>query len=44
VAAFACRPESDLHHLPFAVQPSDVLAALVSTTTSSEAQLHASQA
>ena len=44
VAAFACRPESDLHHLPFPVQPSDVLAALVSTTTSSEAQLHASQA
>jgi glycerol dehydrogenase len=44
VAAFACRPESDLHHLPFAVQPSDVLAALVSTTTSSEAQLQASQA
>ena len=44
VAAFACRPESDLHHLPFAVQPSDVLAALVSTTSSSEAQLLASQA
>ena len=44
VAAFACRPESDLHHLPFRVQPSDVLAALVSTTTSSEAQLNASQA
>jgi glycerol dehydrogenase-like iron-containing ADH family enzyme len=44
VATFACRPESDLHHLPFAVQPSDVLAALVSTTTSSEAQLQTSQA
>ena len=33
VAAFACRPGSDLHHLPFAVEPADVLAALVSTTT-----------
>ena len=43
VAAFACRPGSDLHHLPFNVQPSDLLAALVSTTTSSEAQLSATQ-
>ena len=43
VAAFACRPGSDLHHLPFNVQPSDVLAALVSTTTSSEAKLSATQ-
>ena len=33
VAEFACRPGSDLHHLPFAVEPADVLAALVSTTT-----------
>ncbi|MFZ9567643.1 MAG: iron-containing alcohol dehydrogenase family protein [Vulcanococcus sp.] len=33
VATFACRPGSDLHHLPFAVEPADVLAALVSTTT-----------
>ena len=32
VAEFACRPGSDLHHLPFAVGPADVLAALVSTT------------
>ena len=32
VAEFACRPGSDLHHLPFAVGPTDVLAALVSTT------------
>ncbi|MBM5797585.1 MAG: iron-containing alcohol dehydrogenase family protein [Cyanobacteria bacterium K_Offshore_0m_m2_072] len=30
--AFACRPGSDLHHLPFAVSPADLLAALVSTT------------
>ena len=29
---FACRPGSDLHHLPFAVSPADLLAALVSTT------------
>jgi glycerol dehydrogenase len=43
VAAFACRPGSDLHHLPFSVQPSDVLAALVSTTTSSEAPLSTTQ-
>ena len=32
VAESACRPGSDLHHLPFAVGPADVLAALVSTT------------
>lgn len=32
VCAFACRPGSDLHHLPFAVAPTDLLAALVSTT------------
>ena len=31
-AAFACRPGSDLHHLPFPVGPSDLLAAMVSTT------------
>jgi glycerol dehydrogenase len=29
--AFACQPGSDLHHLPFAVAPSDLIAALVST-------------
>jgi len=29
--SFACRPGSDLHHLPFAVDPADLLAALVST-------------
>ena len=30
--AFACRPGSDLHHLPFSVNEADLLAALVSTT------------
>lgn len=39
VADFACRPGSDLHHLPFAVDPMDLLAALVSSTTTSEAVL-----
>ena len=33
VCAFACAPDSDLHHLPFAVAPADLLAALVSTTS-----------
>jgi glycerol dehydrogenase len=32
VCAFACREDSDLHHLPFQVTPDDLLAALVSTT------------
>ncbi|MEY4298612.1 MAG: hypothetical protein RLZZ423_1791 [Cyanobacteriota bacterium] len=36
VCAFACRPGSDLHHLPFPVQPTDLLAALVSTTAIGE--------
>ena len=31
---FACRDDSDLHHLPFAVAPNDLLAALVSTCSS----------
>jgi glycerol dehydrogenase len=31
---FACRDGSDLHHLPFAVGPNDLLAALVSTCCS----------
>jgi glycerol dehydrogenase len=31
---FACREGSDLHHLPFAVGPNDLLAALVSTCSS----------
>lgn len=30
VCRFACAPDSDLHHLPFAVAPTDLLAALVS--------------
>ena len=36
VCAFACRPGSDLHHLPFPVEPTDLLAALVSTTATGE--------
>lgn len=36
VCAHACRPGSDLHHLPFPVSPDDVLAALVSTTADPE--------
>jgi glycerol dehydrogenase len=31
VCQFACRPGSDLHHLPFNVAPADLLAALVSS-------------
>jgi glycerol dehydrogenase len=30
-AAFACRAGSDIHHLPFAVHPDQVMAAMVST-------------
>jgi glycerol dehydrogenase-like iron-containing ADH family enzyme len=33
VCAFACAAGSDLHHLPFAVARTDLLAALVSTTS-----------
>ena len=33
VCAFACRPDSDLHNLPFAVSSDDLLTALVSTTS-----------
>jgi len=36
VCEFACRPGSDLHHLPFAVATTDLLAALVSTTAACE--------
>ena len=36
VCAFACRDGSDLHHLPFRVEPTDLLAALVSTTAACE--------
>ncbi len=32
VAAIACLPESDIHRLPFAVAPSQLVAAMVSTT------------
>ncbi|MEM6590885.1 MAG: iron-containing alcohol dehydrogenase family protein [Cyanobacteria bacterium P01_C01_bin.73] len=31
-AQVACRPNSDIHHLPFAVTPEQVAAAMVSTT------------
>ena len=31
-SAFACRPNSDLHHLPFPVGEADLMAAMVSTT------------
>ncbi|WP_404783691.1 iron-containing alcohol dehydrogenase family protein [Altericista sp. CCNU0014] len=31
-AQVACAPGSDLHHLPFAVSPAELLAAMVSTT------------
>lgn len=33
VAAIACQPNSDIHRLPFSVSPSQVLAAMVSTTS-----------
>lgn len=36
-AEMACTPTSDIHHLPFTVRPSDVMAAMVSTAVSSEA-------
>jgi glycerol dehydrogenase-like iron-containing ADH family enzyme len=32
VCSFACRPDSDLHQLPFRVDATDLLTALVSTT------------
>ncbi len=31
-ATLACKPGSDIHHLPFSVQPEQVMAAMVSTT------------
>ena len=31
-AEFACQPKSDIHHLPFDVDPQQVMAAMVSTT------------
>jgi glycerol dehydrogenase-like iron-containing ADH family enzyme len=33
VADIACQPQSDIHRLPFAVAPEQLVAALVSTTT-----------
>ena len=36
-AEWACRPGSDLHHLPFRVTAQDLLAAMVSTTVPAEA-------
>lgn len=45
VCDHACRPGSDLHHLPFPVNADDLLAALVSTTSDQErAASHRSQA
>ncbi len=35
ICSFACRPGSDLHHLPFKVTETDLLEALVSTETDS---------
>ena len=35
ICSFACRPRSDLHHLPFKVTETDLLEALVSTETDS---------
>ena len=35
-ATVACRAGSDIHHLPFSVQPEQVMAAMVSTTTSAD--------
>ena len=32
ICRFACREGSDLHHLPFAVAPEDLLAAMVGAT------------
>jgi glycerol dehydrogenase len=33
IAVIACQPNSDIHRLPFSVSPSQVLAAMVSTTS-----------
>jgi glycerol dehydrogenase len=37
VCTFACQAGSDLHHLPFAVTPTDLLSALVSTASERQA-------
>lgn len=36
-AQVACQPDSDLHHLPFTVTPDQLMAAMVSTASSSPA-------
>lgn len=33
IAVIACQPNSDIHRLPFSISPSQVLAAMVSTTS-----------
>jgi glycerol dehydrogenase-like iron-containing ADH family enzyme len=38
-ATIACAPNSDLHHLPFTVAPSQLMAAMISTTAPLEATL-----
>jgi glycerol dehydrogenase-like iron-containing ADH family enzyme len=35
-AMIACAPHSDLHHLPFSVAPSQLMAAMISTTAPTE--------
>ena len=40
-ATVACKPGSDIYHLPFEVQPAQVMAAMVSTTASVSAGLSA---
>ncbi|MEL6938564.1 MAG: iron-containing alcohol dehydrogenase family protein [Cyanobacteria bacterium J06598_1] len=40
-AIVACRPGSDIHHLPFAVKPEQVMAAMVSTTVPIEKGVNA---
>ncbi len=37
-AEVACQPSSDLHHLPFPVEPAQLMAAMVSTTAPVERQ------
>jgi Glycerol dehydrogenase and related enzymes len=37
VCRFACRPDSDLHHLPFPVRDTDLLEALISAEAVPEA-------
>ncbi|NEP02203.1 MAG: iron-containing alcohol dehydrogenase family protein [Symploca sp. SIO2E9] len=39
-AEIACKPDSDIHHLPFEVVPEQLMAAMVSTTTPIERSLN----